>query len=341
MPKIVLVGEAWGAQEEFHRKPFVGAAGQELTRMLEEAGIDRSECLVTNVFNFRPRDNDLANICCPKRELPKGYHLSSLGGKLGYVRPEFLPELDRLKSELLSASPNIVIALGNTATWALTGKVGIDRMRGAICESTLVPGLKVMPTYHPAAILRVYNRRPITILDLIKAKQESDTGAIRRRIREFWIEPSLRDLDEFWEKHLRDCELIAFDIENPGGPISCVSLAPSPEVALVIPFEDPRKPAGNYWETLKEERLAWEWLKMVLESPVPKLAQNGLYDIQHLWRAPLPIRVRHFEHDTMLLHHAIMLEEKKGLDVLGSLYANEDAWKRMRDHTRKSVKRES
>ena len=54
----MLVGEAWGEQEEYQRTPFVGASGAELNRMLHEAGIMRSECFVTNLVNARPPSND-------------------------------------------------------------------------------------------------------------------------------------------------------------------------------------------------------------------------------------------------------------------------------------------
>ena len=64
----------------------------------------------------------------------------------------------------------------------------------------------------------------------------------------------------------------------------------------------------------------------VLDSPVPKVFQNGLYDIHRLWRG-YGLAVRNAEHDTMLLHHALQPESPKGLDYLGSIYTNEAAWK--------------
>ncbi len=52
--KIVVLGEAWGEQEEKERTPFVGSSGWLLTSMLQEAGIERSQCFLTNVLNLRP-----------------------------------------------------------------------------------------------------------------------------------------------------------------------------------------------------------------------------------------------------------------------------------------------
>ena len=338
--KIAIVGEAWGRQEEHYGRPFVGAAGDELNRLLADSGIlqtnvpdaykARAETIyATNVFNFRPpaEDNSILSLCVKRKDLPeggKGYRHAALSNGF-YVHPRYLESLARLRVELESVKPNIVIALGNTAMWALTGKIGIDKYRGATVESTLVPGLKVLPTYHPASLFRVWNRRPMLVIDLIKARQESETPTISRKSRSVWLEPTLDDLETFWRDSLTTAPIISFDIENPRDIISCISFAPSDSLSIVVPFEDERKPANSYWPTRADELAAWKWVKRVCESPIPKLAQNGLYDITHLAHAG--IFVRNYEHDTMLLHHALQPEERKGLGVIGSLYANESAWK--------------
>lgn len=353
MPKIAIVGEAWGQQESIYRRPFVGAAGDALNRMLFEAGILEGEerlwfreretnLLITNVFNMRPKDNDIEDFCCSKKELPPGYDLPCLkAGK--FIRPEFAPELLRLKTELEEAKPNIIIALGNTACWALLRRTGIDQLRGAVTKCALVPGLKVIPAYHPAAILRMWNRRPITIMDLAKAKDESESAEINRTSREVWLNPTIPDLYDFEAKYIAQSNLLGFDIENPkdqaDGLISCLSFAPDLAHAIVVPFFDPRKPMYCYWSTVDQEVAALRWTKSILESPIPKVGQNGLYDISHLAR--VGVKVRNYDHDTMLMHHSLQPEEKKGLGVLGSLYAGEDAWKTTLKERgkKKSVKR--
>ena len=62
---IVIVGEAWGYEESVERQPFVGQSGNELTRMLAEAGIDRSSCLLTNVAAIRPSGNEMWRLFHP------------------------------------------------------------------------------------------------------------------------------------------------------------------------------------------------------------------------------------------------------------------------------------
>ncbi len=178
------------------------------------------------------------------------------------------------------------------------------------------------------------------MLDLIKAREESERPDISRRKRKVWLEPTLEDLDTYYDRHLADAELIAFDIENPRDIISCISFAPSPDTAIVVPFEDERKPGNSYWPTRAEELRAWAWCRKVLSRSRALLAQNGIYDCGHLEQALCP--VSNFDQDTMLLSHSLMPEEKKGLGHLGSLHANESPWKTTADwRGEKTIKRDA
>ena len=95
--------------------------------------------------------------------------------KHGYIDKKYQPELERLADELEEANPNVTVAMGNTAMWALLGKTSISKLRGTVQLSThTLTGLKVLPTYHPAAIFRQYSLRPIVVLDLRKARRESE-----------------------------------------------------------------------------------------------------------------------------------------------------------------------
>ena len=65
--RIMIIGEAPGVEEERQLKPFVGLSGQELGRMLSEAGIVRSECYLTNACKYRPPGNDIEEFIHSKR----------------------------------------------------------------------------------------------------------------------------------------------------------------------------------------------------------------------------------------------------------------------------------
>lgn len=331
---IALVGEAYGADEERERRPFVGAAGKELNRLLAEAGIHRADCLVTNVFNLRPKGNKIENFCGDKKGSLVGYPALA---KSKYVRKEFEPELKRLADELCEANPNIVVALGNTPMWALTGQTTISRFRGTtVLSSKCVAGFKVLPTYHPASLFKgpeQWANRPIIVADLTKAKRESTFPEIRRVRREIWIEPEEEDIYEFFRSHVNLADLLSVDIETSGREITCIGFAPSRSLALVVPFYDAKRKDRNYWPTADHERRVWSFLRSILESPRPrKLFQNGLYDIAFLYKG-YGIRVAGAAEDTMLLHYSLQPESLKSLGFMGSVYCDEGAWKEMRKGT--------
>lgn len=320
--KIAIVGEAWGEQEALIGKPFQGYSGQELTRMLQEAGIARRDCFLTNVFAFQPPHKDVANLCGTKTETQST--LLHLGKKGQYLHPQYEGELERLKAELDVVRPNVVLALGSTACWALLSTNGIGALRGTVATSSLLP-LKVLPTYHPAGVLRNWAWRPITVADLIKAKRESAFPEVKRPRRFILVNPTIEDCKDWIATHLRaEC---ACDIETKFGMIEMIGFSASPEHAMVVPFWD-RAKGGSYWSR-DEEREARRIVASILENPqITKVFQNGLFDLQYILKEGY--RPRGCREDTMLLHHALYPEMQKGLGFLGSVYTSEPAWKMMR-----------
>lgn len=130
---LVLVGEAPGAEEDLAGKPFVGASGKFLDRMLASIGLDRTQLLITNLIPWRPPGN----------------------------RPptdnEVLMCLPFLRRHLALAQPRIVVTLGALSTRALTGNdSGIRKLRGRWRMLDL-PGAapaRLLPMLHPAYLLR-------------------------------------------------------------------------------------------------------------------------------------------------------------------------------------------
>jgi len=322
--KLAIVGEAWGEHEEREGRGFVGPSGRVLNGLLRQVGINRDECLITNVFNLRPPRNDIDALCGPRGQAIPGYNFLRSGK---YVRAEFQPELDRLFSELEKFQPNCILALGNTPLWALCKKTGIKKYRGTPLMSANGKW-KVVPTWHPAAIMRQWNLRPVTLFDIDKAKRQAEFPELTRPRREIWIEPNLHDLKLFYDKYMRYVQDLSVDIETSNGQITEIGFAVSPGLAIVVPFYSRSAPGGNYWRTHAEEREAWRWVKDVLARH-GAYGQNFLYDLDYLWRT-MGIPVPKACDDTMLLHHALQPELEKGLGFLGSVYTDEPAWKFMR-----------
>lgn len=331
---IVILGEAWGSEEARLGLPFVGASGRELDRMLEEAEIEKSSCYLTNVFNLQPQPtNDIKNLgttraasTVPLPEMHRGV----------YLQDQYFSEVQRMWKELEEINPNLVIAMGNTALWALTGNYGIKSLRGTVSASSFGPkGLKVLPTYHPSAVLRDWSIRPIVVADLMKAKRQSLFKEVRRPARAIWVEPDIRDIERFYNQHILKSKKLSIDIECQMEleQISMIGFAPSPSIALVVPFTDIRNRSGSYWPTTHQEKLAVEWCKRMMhhvEDPeIEILGQNFIFDTNWIW-TKLGFTPKNFCRDTMLKHHALNPELEKGLGFLGSVYTDEPAWKLMR-----------
>lgn len=334
MPKIYLLGEAWGEKEELLRLPFQGPAGFELNRMLKEAGIDKSDCVLGNVFNLRPGpDNDIERLCSPKSGVSNDLPPLRAGK---YIRDEYIPEVERCLREITAESPNLVVALGSTAAWALLHDSRISKIRGTVSRS--LTGHKVLPTYHPNAVLRQWELRHVTVLDLMKARRESTFPEIVRPRRFVFVPDTVPEIWSFFDEHIRQARHLSVDIETAAEQITCIGFSPSHDKALVVPFTHPGR-GGSYWGRLSDELAAWDVVRAILGSGIPKLFQNGLYDLHYIWRR-YGIHVAAAGEDTMLLHHALLPECEKGLGFLGSVYTNEPAWKLMRKRVKEHFKKE-
>ncbi len=377
MPKIAFVGEAWGAWEAKAKRPLVGISGLELFNQLTESGIvtqtsddrsnirdfwhfwriwrdnDRSDNLIqtkpmeriwdahpeiflTNVFNFQPKGNNIETLCVPKKE-----SMSSLppikAGK--YLAPCLEPELAKLQKTLFSLRPNLIVALGGTAAWALLRDPRITKLRGAIAACLPPFEGKVLPIYHPAHVIRpdAYKNRHVTIIDLFKAKREMEYPDIRRPARTVLIPESIDDL--YTIRAMASDRGLSPDIETAGDQITCVGFGFDEKLAVCIPFVDPRRMGASYWGTPAEEKLAWEVVKELSGRECRKIFQNALFDVNRLWRS-YGITFGGDIEDTMLMHHALQPESPKDLGFLGSVYTNEPAWKLMRARGRDNFKKE-
>lgn len=350
--RVAFVGEAPGEQEDLLGCPFIGTSGQLLASMIVDAGLDprpaprgpleminwwrASPFHVTNVFHERPPRNDLDAWLVPKADAAPFIPALRPGKYLPRHRAHVLSDLARELSEMPAL--NLIVALGATATWALIGQTKISKLRGFVYPATLVPGLKVLATFHPAAVLRNWELRVQVVTDLMKVPGESMSRDIRKTDREVILEPTLSEIKSYLDGLTND--VLSFDIETGGGQITCIGFAQTPTRAIVIPFVDWRKPGGSYWQSQFEEANAWALVRAILQHPCPKLAQNGLYDIQWLWRK-MGIPVRNYCHDSMLLHHSLQPELPKGLGWLGSVHASGIGnWKSMRHTHQSETKRE-
>jgi len=134
---VVFVGEAPGADEEKQNEPFVGVAGQLLTRVIKAMGLERSDVYITNICKFRPIVDDGRPQGTRNRQ-PTGEEMNAC--------------IEYVKEELAIIQPKVIVALGKTAVEGLLQRdVAITRLRGQWFE---YQGIPLMPTFHPSYLKR-------------------------------------------------------------------------------------------------------------------------------------------------------------------------------------------
>lgn len=314
--EIVIVGEAPGAEEDIAGEPFVGPSGQELNNMLAEAGINRSECYVTNVIKIRPINNDIEEFITEKKTVgrSKGWQLYNER----YVSEAAFNYITQLKYEIDQIRPNLIIALGETAMWALSGKSGITSWGGSLLEVMFRAGkmYKLIPAYHPAAILRMWEWRNITVHDLRRCAREAQSPCILYPLYNFTVRPALPTVMS-WLEALKEIPKVAVDIETRNGQIACLGIARSATEAICIPFLCVETLEG-YW-SLEEELAIVLKLREVLTHPdIKVIGQNFIYDAQYIARHWGFVPSVTF--DTMLAHHTCFPALPKSLVFLSRMY---------------------
>ncbi len=310
--KVAFVGEAPGAEEERLRRPFIGSSGTLLTRLMTTAGLLRSNCYITNVVKERPLNNDIGLFV----------NLASNNVSNAPRYTEYQEYVRILEQELKEVAPNVVVAVGATPLWALCALKGVTKWRGSILESTLVPGLKVIPTIHPAAALRQWVFSHMILHDLRRVVEESRSPAIERPERQYIIRPTFLEATNFLNVLLQqDADTpIACDIEVINDEVSCISFAVTPSVGISIPFF--RGP-GPYW-AIEEEKAIWRLIAEVLETK-HMAGQNLAFDSTFLY-TKFGIRMNVCE-DTMVGQAIALPDFPKGLDFITSIYTREPYYK--------------
>jgi DNA polymerase len=152
--RLMFVGEAPGADEDAQARPFVGRAGQLLTKIIEAIGLRREDVLIGNINRCRPPGN--------RAPMPD---------EVAMCKPFLL-------REIAVARPEVIVVLGNTAMKnLLETREGITRARGIFQN---YKGVKVMPTFHPAYLLRDPSKKRETWEDLKKVRDYLDSTSTNK-----------------------------------------------------------------------------------------------------------------------------------------------------------------
>jgi uracil-DNA glycosylase len=335
--KVMLVGEAPGFHEEEQGRPFVGESGKLLRKMLRAAGLNFDDCFVTNVARVRPYGNDIERFFLGVKEAKaKGLDDQAFERRQGkrrtYAGPEVRDGLAKLHGEILEVCPELIVPLGSTALWALTRESSIDSWAGSMLQHP--SGAHIVPTNHPARVMRQWELLNITIADLRRAKRQLDTpisepewafltaptrtqvlqllGFLLGCARQHRVTAS-RQLEDAPTRPLK----VAIDIETTRGYIlSCVGIAWSETEAICIPF---LKGDGSPYFTQEDEiEIVLKLRELIAHPNVINVGQNYAFDAQYFARdfGVVPTRVD----DTIVGHQVCYPGTPRDLAYLSRHY---------------------
>lgn len=254
-----------------------------------------------------------------------------------------------LKQELEDLNPNILVPMGEMALQALTGRKGALKWRNSILEATLVPGKKCIPTLSPLMATRAYLYRYHIANDLRRVNTESYTTELNLPVRNLIVQPFFEEAiafldqistttNEEWKQKLIfdickgstpkglqafiDCKTgqpCGVDIEVYKGEVSCISFSPHSGLSMSIAID-------QRW-TIEQEAIIWRKIDKYLGDPtIPKIFQNGMFDVSFLWFKNSIITRGHL-YDTMVLHNLNYPDFPKGLGFICSIYTREPFYK--------------
>jgi len=300
---------------------------------MPDANLDADHWYILNVFTDRPPDNDLRAWTVNKTEAKRmGLDWRNLGAPLQkrYLLPQYRDQVALCRSRLEALNPDLIVGLGATALWFLTGESAITSFRGTFFPSPF--GGDAICTFHPASILYQWPNYPIAWADLTKVRDYLTGSLPPPAKRVFYVNPSFNEISYVYHCLLSTPSVaVGVDLETAPSIAQITTCSFStPNLGICIPIWDRYATADpNYW-SVADEVMAWRWIDKFAQLPNPKVLQNGLYDTQYLLAAPIPIRLRNYGDDTSILQHSLQPELLKDLGTLASLYLNEPAWKFMR-----------
>ena len=326
---IALVGEFPHMQDLQSGQPFIGGSGFELTKLLAEADINKEHTFRTMVMDKNVVGGRLETLIATKKKYITPRHVL-FQGKM--VVPELVIAAERLRTELLQARPNVVCAIGNLALFVLTGEWGVNDWRSSVMESTLIPGLKVIPTLNPSILFAQWSKRPLIVHDLKRVQRESSSSSISRTPYAFVIRPTFEQamstlqmlIDKAEDALMQNTLLdLGGDIETRAGHIACIAFAWSDTEAICIPLMCQHDVAG-YWSLDEETDLVM--MMRTLMRKVNLVGQNWNYDAQYIYRY-WGFKCPQVE-DTMIQQHSCFSALPKNLSFLSSMYLTDHLhWK--------------
>lgn len=311
--EILICGEQPGQQEVVMRKPFVGPSGKLLKACLQHAGIPTTACYFTNVL--KDYDKPLEGYLTAPKSRRSSPQWLDRGQK--YV--------ELVQQEASEFGGQLIIACGNVALAALTGRWGVNKWRGSLIPFPHAPNKWVVPILHPSSVLRGSSEnRHLIVVDLRKAisyKANNFQLSPRNILTKPTFEECCIFLEKCYAKGMGGVPIV-FDIEVKHQELNCISFAWEPSVAISIPFIYPK---GDYFTPTQEVHIMKLIARILANPQIRKLGQNLAFDTHFMLRK-YGIRTKNLD-DSMIAQHALFPQLPKGLDMITSLWTDQPYYK--------------
>lgn len=312
---LMFVGYAPGQDDDKVGTPFVGPNGRLFDELLAESGIDRRQHYVTNCLKCAPYD----------QEIDEKYWKA--------CRQHLIAEINKVK-------PKALVAVGARAFEWLTGYSGIKRFRMHSIESTVKPGLFVMPMQQPVALLHAGDGRKKLrqemVDDLLWIRQRMDEGKYTQVddvVIDYKVARTLKDVEDIFTE-LDQYEELACDLEtsalfpSEGDVVVAIGFSGGPGHARVIPLYAWGKVALHFWTDVDlETKVKPKIVELFKKKKV--YGHNWLQFDQKWLRFMFGIAYTLVSFDTMLAHY--LTNEDKGthdLEQLAVEHTNMTPWKK-------------
>jgi uracil-DNA glycosylase family 4 len=309
--KIMIVGEC----PTFNETHCL-TQNRELDDILKSANIPRHQVWFSNACKYFVPPNPKVGRKIPFQVRAKNYNV------------DLEEQFNELRTEIKSISPNVILALGNTALWALTGRDGISDYRGSILNGM---GHKVIATYDPKGLsfqesgeFKGYWNKHVILFDFLRARAQSNFRDIRLPQRTLTIAKSSYQLQDFRNRY-SNFTRPAVDIEARGSCLPfCIGIAFTPTEGVTLPLWN--KGEIESICQIPDSEMVEMWLimsEMLSQNDV--VGQNFKYDHDKIRR--IGFNIRSLASDTMFKAFAISPELPKGLGFNTSIYTEEPFYK--------------
>jgi len=360
--ELLIIGEAPGFEEDQRGEPFVGRAGEMLNECLSEAGFDRACVRITNSCRCRPtaiieKERRGEKVRVIENRAPTGSEIMTCAEKWLDDEIKSMPHL------------KLIMPLGNSPLFAVWGRFKVKKppakavskitsMRGSLFFSEQY-GVHILPSYHPAYILRNPNYKKYLVHDLTQAKKFLSGKKEQRNEVKYKEFRTLEDAKKLFSE-IRRLKLVSWDTETTskdhahGEKILSFTFSVKPYTAAYLPFWEGgdivnKSNLKNYWYEaygLEGYNYIVGELKSIFEDPeIKKVGHNLMFDARFIAASmgidgkPLGIKMENWHFDTMVAHFMLYENEAHDLKSLAAFYTDLGLYDSDLDEEYKKIKK--